>query len=158
MWESLMYKLKKVQKNPKMTWNKPSNHLFMAEHNIPSWSFLWQSRSFQVRSATISRDKLQAATAVKRDWFPCVLQGHYAQQDTPTGCTLGKNKQTEDKSNSLFNLVLMLLTHIFWEEDDKERSDQVINSLDIPTGRVSDGPNKQNSFEDLGKWETKKTW
>lgn len=46
-------------------------------------------------------------------------------------------------------MVLELLTHIFREEDDKERSDQVINSLDIPTGGVSDGPDKENSFKDL---------
>lgn len=52
-------------------------------------------------------------------------------------------------------MVLELLTHIFREEDDKERSDQVINSLDIPTGGVSDGPDKENSFKDLGRREGK---
>lgn len=48
-------------------------------------------------------------------------------------------------------MVVVLLTHIFREEDDKERSDQVIDSLDIATGGVSDGPDKENSFKDLGR-------
>lgn len=58
----------------------------------------------------------------------------------------------------MFNVVLELLTHIFREEDDKERSDQVIDSLDIPTGGVSDGPDKENSFKDLGRREGKRRY
>lgn len=58
-------------------------------------------------------------------------------------------------SNSTLRVALALLTHIFREEDDKERSDQVINSLDIPTGGVPDGPDKENSFKDLGRGEGK---
>lgn len=54
-------------------------------------------------------------------------------------------------------MVVVLLTHIFREEDDKERSDQVIDPLDIATGRVSDGPDKENSFKDLGRQEGKGT-
>lgn len=42
-----------------------------------------------------------------------------------------------------------LLTNIFREEHDKEWSDQVIDSLHVAAGWVSDGPNKQDSFKDL---------
>lgn len=70
----------------------------------------------------------------------------------PPGKTQADSGQERD---SKFNMVLGLLTYIFREEDDKERSDQVINSLDIPTGGMSDGPDKQNSFKDLRRREGK---
>lgn len=49
----------------------------------------------------------------------------------------------------------MSLTNILREEHNKERSDQVIDSLYIAAGWVSDGPDKQDSFKDLGKNEGK---
>lgn len=66
-----------------------------------------------MRSVTISRDKFQAATTVKIGLAVYSKAIILFQQDVPTGYTLGENKQTKYKSNSLFNLVLMLLTHIF---------------------------------------------
>lgn len=49
----------------------------------------------------------------------------------------------------------MSLTNILGEEDDKERSDQVVDSLHIAAGWVSNGPDEQDSFKDLGKNEGK---
>jgi len=49
----------------------------------------------------------------------------------------------------------MSLTNILREEHNKERSDQVIDSLHIAAGWVSNGPDKQDSFKDLGKNEGK---
>lgn len=49
----------------------------------------------------------------------------------------------------------MSLTNILREEHNKERSDQVIDSLYIAAGWVSNGPDKQDSFKDLGKNEGK---
>lgn len=49
----------------------------------------------------------------------------------------------------------MSLTNILREEHDKEGSDQVVDSLHVAAGWVSDGPDKQDSFKDLGKKEGK---
>ena len=35
------------------------------------------------------------------------------------------------------------------QEDHKEGCDQVINALDIATGRVADGPDEQDTLKDL---------
>lgn len=40
-------------------------------------------------------------------------------------------------------------TCVLANEDHEERSDQVIYSLNVSTGRVSDGPDKQDPFENL---------
>lgn len=47
------------------------------------------------------------------------------------------------------------LTNVLGEEHNKERSDQVIDSLYIAAGWVSNGPDKQDSFKDLEKNEGK---
>lgn len=40
-------------------------------------------------------------------------------------------------------------TCVLANEDHEERSDQVIYSLNVSTGRVSDSPYKQDPFENL---------
>lgn len=52
-------------------------------------------------------------------------------------------------------LALLSLTDVFREEHNKEWSDQVIDALHIAAGWVSNGPDKQDSFKDLGEKEGK---
>lgn len=120
----------------------------------------WQHRSAPVglvlrgsSSLIISRDKLRLPQLPRQFW---VEERDSFKQDMATSGPPGKTQADGGQvRDSTFNQVLELLTHIFREEDDKERSDQVINSLDIPTGRMSDGPDKENSFKDLGRRERK---
>lgn len=91
-------KFKIIQKEPQM---KDQTICLWWNINMPTWPFLWQSRSFQQRSVTISRDKFQAAVAVKTGsavYSKATIS--FFQQDVPTGCTLGKNKQTTDEKRA----------------------------------------------------------
>ena len=44
---------------------------------------------------------------------------------------------------------MMQLTDKLGEEDHKEGRDQVVDPLDVTAGRVSDGPDEQDSLEHL---------
>lgn len=44
-----------------------------------------------------------------------------------------------------------LLTDKLRQEDNKEGCDQIIDSLDITTGWVTDGPDKENTLKNLRK-------
>ncbi len=44
-------------------------------------------------------------------------------------------------------LTKIQLTYIVGEEDDKEWCDKVIDALDVAAGRVSHGPDKQNTLK-----------
>jgi hypothetical protein len=63
----------------------------------------------------ISRDKFQAATAVQTAFAVYLKPLSLFQQDIPTGCSLGKNKQTDadKKEQWLVQLGTLLLTHVF---------------------------------------------
>lgn len=69
-----------------------------------------------MRSVTISGDKFQAAVAVKTGStvYSKATTSFFGKM-CPLAALLGKTNrpQIKKKSNSLFNLVLMLLTHIF---------------------------------------------
>lgn len=45
----------------------------------------------------------------------------------------------------------MVLTNVLKDVDDKEWRDQVIDALHVATGRVADGPDKQDSLKNLTK-------
>lgn len=47
----------------------------------------------------------------------------------------------------------MPLTDVLREEDNKEGGDQVVDALHVAAGWVSNGPDKQDPFKDLGREE-----
>ena len=42
-----------------------------------------------------------------------------------------------------------MLTYVLEDVDDEEGSDQVVDALDVATGRVSDRPDEQDPLKDL---------
>lgn len=52
----------------------------------------------------------------------------------------------------------VILTDVVGKKDDKERRDQVIDPLDVPTGRVSHGPDKQDTLETLLHYRLLEQW
>lgn len=101
-------------------------------------------------SEIFSGDELQAASAAQTALGTaegCLCRSW--QGTAPSG-TFGETNERMAWERGTHATRRVLLTHIFREEDDEERSDQVIDPLDIPTGGVSDGPDKENSLKDLG--------